>query len=128
MTLAELHEIIGWQLDGKLQFLASNGAWADWEIQCPPSSLQIAAHFRRRPDPAPMPDEVWVPDYSAGIPLVRALYDTAEMCRKANHSATPVRYIRADGVIDGRRLEFRFRGEGGEGWETPDMCEYRFKP
>ena len=126
MTLAELHEIIGWQLDGRLQFLASDGAWADWEIQCPPSSLQIATHFRRRPDPPPMPDEVWVPAYTADIPLVRATYDTAEMCRKANHSATPVRYIRADAVIDGGRLQGRNKGDAD--WGTCDDCEYRFKP
>ena len=128
MTLAELHERIGWQLEGRLDYLTAAGKWERWEPALPPVTAQPAERFRRRPDAPPMPDEVWVPDYSAGIPLVRALYDTAEMCRKANHSATPVRYIRADGVIDGRRLEFRFRGEGGEGWETPDMCEYRFKP
>ena len=119
MTLAELHEIIGWQLDGRLQFLASDGAWADWEIQCPPSSLQIAAHFRRRPDPPPMPDEVFVSRSDNG----RGLHFTL-----LPRFPDEVRYIRADAVIDGRRLEFRYKGEGGEGWETPDRCEYRFKP
>ena len=73
-----------------------------------------------------MPDEVWVPAYTADIPLVRATYDTAEMCRKANHSATPVRYIRADAVIDGGRLQGR--NKGGADWGTCDDCEYRFKP
>ena len=128
MTLQELHERIGWQLEGRLQWRDHNGEWIDVSENNTPMRDGSASNFRRRPYPAPMPDEVWVPDYSAGIPLVRALYDTAEMCRKANHSATPVRYIRADGIIDGSRLEGKHKDCGDYAWMALSCCEYRFKP
>ena len=124
MTLAELHERIGWQLDGRLQFLASDGAWADWEIQCPPSSLQIAAHFRRRPDPPPMPDEIWIPQCDGpGLALDGQWYTNHMRCEKFGR---PTRYIRADGVIDGKRLECRDTKQ--DSWKPATGWEYRLKP
>ena len=119
MTLAELHERIGWQLEGRLDYLNAAGQWERWEPALPPVTAQPAERFRRRPDQQPIPDEVFVSRSDNG----RGLHFTL-----LPRFPDEVRYIRADAVIDGRRLEFRHKGEGGEGWETPDRCEYRFKP
>lgn len=119
MTLAELHERIGWQLEGRLDWLARDGHWLNWELDCPPSRAQRAEDFRRRPDAPAMPDEVWVapstPECHMGV--------YREKCGEGQ-----VRYIRADGTIDGSRLEGRHKDDAPGKWVALSCCEYRFKP
>lgn len=131
MTLAELHERIGWQLEGRLQHLTSAG-WLDWsgrvdsELSCPRLS-DAASVFRRRPQPT-LPDEVWIAEYQ-GVQFnsVLGAHKTREHCASGKDGATPIRYIRADAVIDGARLQSKFKGPNAA-WHSTDTCEYRFKP
>lgn len=137
MTLAELHERIGWQLEGRLQIRQDRGGpqpdWLDWSssnISCP-ALYEDKDIYRRRPDPPPMPDEVWLPKY--GCLREKGIYWTGgtcylnrDACSKSNESATPVRYIRVGAIIPASQMEVR---RVGYGWEpTVQVNEYRIKP
>lgn len=119
MTLAELYERIGWQLEGRLLALYQGG-WHDRDSSCnPPSIDENASNYRRRPDAPEMPSEVWVapatPECHMGVYL--------DKCGEGQ-----VRYIRADGTIDGSRLEGRHKDDAPGKWVALSCCEYRFKP
>ena len=116
MTLQELHERIGWQLEGRLQWRDHNGEWIDVSENNTPMRDGSASNFRRRPDQQPIPDEVFVSRSDNG----RGLHFTL-----LPRFPDEVRYVRADAVIDGTWLQFRRRG--GE-WENCVSFEFRFKP
>lgn len=131
MTLKELHERVGWQLEGRLQYLTFEGNWVDVSENYTLKRDGYASHFRRRPD-APdvdMPDEVWLPRLDS-TRFHRDAYDVKAAC-EANHFEPPVRYVRADGVFSGERLQTRIKHDGHNlgNWQT---CvanqEFRFTP
>lgn len=121
MTLKELHERIGWQLEGRLQWKDFDEQWRSLESEhSTPGISDDAASYRRRPDQPPMPGEVWVAPSTAE----RHMGVYREKCADGQ-----VRYVRAAGIIDGARLEMRFkREEGATAWVDVAGCEYRFKP
>lgn len=131
MTLAELHERIGWQLEGRLQIRhycgKSQPDWHDWpcgNISCP-ELYENKDTYRRRPDAPPMPDEVWVSKRVVEEGNAVAYASNSEaLC--ANRGANPVRYVRAGAVITASRLQCRSRT--GEWIDCHDSLEYRIKP
>lgn len=129
MTLSELHERIGWQLEGRLQVFR-NGVWTEPDAPFPPCVNNPPGMYRRRPDAPTLPDEVWLSDnQKAACDGAGDTYTAHSMLdgAKAWHGGNPTRYIRADGVIDGARLQCKFKGPNAA-WHNPDVCEYRFKP
>ena len=127
MTLQELHERIGWQLEGRLDYLNAAGQWERWEPAMPPVTAQPAERFRRRPDQPPMPDEIWIPQCDGpGLALDGQWYTNHMRCEKFGR---PTRYIRADGVFGGERLQWRIQGVEME-WndKSNSGLEYRLKP
>lgn len=130
MTLKELHERIGWQLDGKLQE-RNQGEWYDRDASYNAPDLSEPAHrYRRTPDAPPMPDEVWLSDnqkprqYPNGT-FLSAHYSHDE-CTEW-HGGNIHRYIRADSIIDGSKLQWRNKLDSIP-WQNADVYEYRFKP
>lgn len=113
MTLAELHERIGWQLEGRLQIRNQHGDFFDWSHpNRTPVIFDPPDLFRRRPDAPPMPDEVWV-----GQNLIAA-------CGKIENGQ--VRYVRAGAIIPAEQIEVR-QSKGA--WVYPHHSnEYRIKP
>ena len=130
MTLAELHERIGWQLEGKLQLrITIRATWRDARNgTC--DVPRIDDHpdlYRRRPDQQPMPDEIWIPQCDGpGLALDGQWYTNHMRCEKFGR---PTRYIRADGVFGGERLQWRIQGVEME-WndKSNSGLEYRLKP
>lgn len=130
MTLAELHERIGWQLEGKLEWKDDDGDWLciDQEDVLP-GIADNAASYRRTPDAPPMPDEVWLRTIGTadGEPWSRReARPSREVIEAEGCEAT--RYVRADGVIDGSRLEGRHKDSNKGAWLALSCCEYRFTP
>lgn len=131
MTLQELHERIGWQIEGRLQTRYENN-WIDVKYEAPPSVCDPPEVYRRRPNLPPMPDEVWAPDYEclrgkAGTNSMGIVYATREACINANYSATPVRYVRAGAVIPASQIEWQ--DVGYTHWnQLSSRFSYRIKP
>lgn len=120
MTLKELHERIGWQLEGQLQF-SDGHTWRDVsDDESPPHLGYAACCYRRRPDPAPMPDEVWI---STSEPW-RGNF----MAFRQNESSDEyIRYVRAGAVIPASQLEVSL--VGANQWRDAYVTgEYRIKP
>lgn len=126
MTLAELHERIGWQLEGRLQCNHGAKLWYDWKDECGiPQICDSAAAFRRRPDPPPMPYEFWLPSHDMLKLVVPAA--TREECKARWPNASEcVRYVRAGAIIPASQIEVR---QSNGAWVEPHHTnEYRIKP
>lgn len=141
MTLDELIERLEWQREGRLQYrkgMACDGPeWFDLPANSH-STLVLgdrADFYRRRPDPPPMPDEVWVSDNQK--PECDGAGDTftahAFMCgAKAWHGGKLIRYVRAGAVIPATQTEWRYITESSsdQNWKPNSRTdvEYRIKP
>ena len=90
--------------------------------------IEFSSYRERKPKPT-LPDEIWLPDYGNSLPFRQAscVYSSREHCMNSNHSATPIRYVRADRVIDGSRILSRVQGGNGF-WYDNDNKEFRIKP
>jgi len=123
MTPQEYGKIAEWFAEGKLEGNMEYG-WREAKAIPPYEKVTDVCFstFRRRLDAQPMPDEVWLPD---NVCLWR---DTG----MAKLTGQGIRYVRADGVIDGERLEFRTKLAACTlpdcKWTTLSNCEIRFKP
>lgn len=120
--------------EGKLQCVSADGTvWHDVKELFSYATMRDMdmGKFRERPQPT-MPDEVWLPDGQVSsrscVGTVRSAYDMREAVAKVWEGSNAVRYIRADGVIDGARLQWRPKSkELDQDWRNPNNCEYRFK-
>lgn len=81
--------------------------------------------YSRREDPPAMPDEVWIADYKRNCGTFAAHVLRSDAITQHIESEQ-VRYVRADGIIDGRRIEYRARGR--HNWASGIGWEYRIKP
>lgn len=140
MTLEEYHTVIGWQKAGRLDVNIAGleqpvEEWRPWDLvvgdrspgQSPPNWERPFSMFRERPAEPEMPDVLWVARHP-GPGFVMQCTGYASRVR-AELVGKPVRYVRADGVIDGRRLLCRTKGK--ESWSDiycAGDLEYRFKP
>ena len=133
MTLKELHERLGWQLDGRLEYRTLLGS-VKWypmpnDGACAPSLWQHPDLYRLRPDAVPLPVHVWVPDYGCDYAQRSSQWYASESaCRVANNSAKLVRYVRADREFALSDFDVRYAGETE--WlpgSSLDRTTYRLK-
>lgn len=107
-----------------------SGVWADVPQHWQPSLNHLADNYRRRPDPPPMPDEVWVSKRVVEGNAVAYVHKSDALC--ADRGATPVRYIRAGAVIPATQTEWRYITESSsdQNWKPSSRTdvEYRIKP
>lgn len=132
MNLKELHERIGWQLEGRLQWKDFDGQWRDLKSEhSTPGISDDASGYQRRPDQPEMPDEVWLSGDAGSHEGAVTAYPDEEWARRWK-GGTAVRYVRADRIFRDDEMQFRFRCDMPVGNEIPwEECyggEYRFKP
>jgi len=124
MTPQEYCKLTEWFLDGSAQYKTS--PYREWtELRSLDAYKYITptdfTTYRRRPDTKPLPDEVWVAPENPERHMV-VLYN------RMLDGMT--RYVRADAVIDGERMEFCPKCDNREPrvWGTLNNCLIRFKP
>lgn len=129
MNPEQYGQLAVWIARGTAEVKVTNGwsrVWClpDW----PTCEREAFDGYRERPTQPPLPDEVWIAEYQGfQFNSVLGAHKTREHCASGNDGATPIRYIRADGLIDCSRLQFRFKWQADD-WYNPSNCEYRFKP
>ena len=117
MTPQEYGQLAEWYAEGRLEVNFA-GAWHEC-TKLPTYGTGYSFHcYRRRPDAPTMPDEVWGDPRQTSVNGGRVVIDHASL-------QYSVRYIRADAVIDGSRLELRIKSKAQ--WHEAGECEYRFK-
>ena len=128
MTPQEYEQLTTWFLDGKAEY--RRHPCRDWEELRSLEGFRFISpsnfnSYRRCPDTKPLPDEVWIDP----VPEDPFKWWVA---RIHSYNEGAIRYVRADAVIDGERLEFRTKlaacASPDSSWTTLNNCEIRFKP
>ena len=124
MSPTEYGKVAEWFAEGRLQVHRMNGTvWNNWDSQHLPNiqSDWKFSEFRRRPEEPTLPAEVWVSSVKINVSGLRYASDERPATLLGGEC---VRYVRADSVICGSRLEFR---NGGGPWLIATGEEYRFR-